>query len=157
MGFKDCRNGSGIQKPEGEMCCGIQKPHGWNLKPTYKRIQKLNHGKWDSKTTLCNGYCTFQDSKTRRRTCTAGFKNRISGILNPHMGGIQIPHARKWDSKTTLCNGYCTSRDSKTGRRTWWCSDFQTYIEYICIHLLELGHVEVLHVEQVLVLAWLWQ
>ena len=53
------------------------------------------------KTILCNGYCTFQDSKTRKRTCTAGFKNRISGILNPHMGGfkylilesgIQKPH-----------------------------------------------------------------
>ena len=125
VGFKNCQNGSGIQKPEerqptyrgfkdlmiesgiqkpycavdvphsriqkleGWMCCRIQKPHGWEFNPTYKRIQKLNHGKWDSKTTLCNGYCTFQDSKTRRRTCTAGFKNRISGILNPHMGGFK--------------------------------------------------------------------
>ena len=32
---------SSIQKPEGEMCCGIQKPHGWEFNPTYKGFKNL--------------------------------------------------------------------------------------------------------------------
>ncbi len=42
-GFKNWKN---------NMHFGIQKPHGWDSKTTYRGIQKPHDKNWDSKTEL---------------------------------------------------------------------------------------------------------
>ena len=93
------------QKPHKIYVCaidiahsGIQKPE--ERQPTYRGFKDLMIESWIQKPhcAVDVAHCEIQNRKGR---CAAGFKNRMGGILKPHIdgfknlmikSGIQKPH-----------------------------------------------------------------